>query len=126
MDEEGGDGVGDGTAAGGAVSVLDWGQGYLVFSGRYSHPLNERFVPYVEVGLGWYLFMYVVGLSWLHDWDNWAEGLEDDMYSDPVLGFRFALGTSFSAILILAVRRRTRRRCPYPQASGSRRHMVHG
>ena len=76
-------GVQFGAAAGPADWDYSWGQGYLVLSGRYSHPLNERFVPYVEIGLGPYLFMYLDEIE------------DEEIVSDPVLGFRFALGTSF-------------------------------
>ncbi len=72
-----------GAAAGPAESDILWGQGYLVLSGRFSHVVNERFVPYLEIGLGPYLFMYL------------EENPEDEIVSDPVLGFRFALGASF-------------------------------
>ncbi len=75
-----------------------WGQGYLVFSGRYSYPLKpfagrsslpmrETIVPYAEVGLGPYIFNYMKD----YDLGRW----EAEIISDPVLGFRFALGASF-------------------------------
>ena len=75
-----------------------WGQGYLVFSGRYSYPLKpfsgrsslpmrETIVPYAEVGLGPYIFNYMKD----YDLGRWKA----EIISDPVLGFRFALGASF-------------------------------
>jgi len=44
-------------------------------------------VPYAEVGLGPYIFNYMKD----YDLGRWEAGI----ISDPVLGFRFALGASF-------------------------------
>ena len=84
------DNLGFGVQAGGAFgeAVEDWGwlQSYAVLSGRFSLPLTEKFVPYVEIGLGPYVLWYLEGDS---------TGPTDSIIADPVLGFRFALGTSF-------------------------------
>jgi hypothetical protein len=50
-----------GSAAGGLDNDFDdeaaWGQGYLGLTARYSFEKDQKFVPYIDLGLGSYLFM---------------------------------------------------------------------
>jgi len=74
-----------GAGAGTAEDILGddttWGQGYLTFSGRYTFADMEPVTPYVELGLGNYLYM--------------IDGDDGDLTSDPVVGGRLAVGGSY-------------------------------
>ena len=71
-----------GAAAGPAGDFLGdntvWGQGYNTVSGRYSFDSGQEFVPYIEAGLGNYVFL--------------ISGDHGDFTSDPALGYRLAVG----------------------------------
>jgi hypothetical protein len=62
-------------------SNTSWGQGYFTFSGRYSFDRGRQFVPYVEAGLGDYVFL--------------ISGDDGDFTSDPALGYRIAVGGQY-------------------------------
>lgn len=78
-------GVQYGAAAGRADDFLGddtaWGQGYYTVSGRYSFDAGNPFVPYIEAGLGDYLFLIM--------------GDDGEFFSDPALGWRLAVGGQY-------------------------------
>ncbi|MFO8057655.1 MAG: outer membrane beta-barrel protein [bacterium] len=74
-----------GVGAGVAEDILGedtvWGQEYLTFSGRYTFAGIAPFTPYLEAGLGNYV--YVVRAE------------EGGITSDPAIGVRLALGANY-------------------------------
>jgi hypothetical protein len=78
-------GLQTGIAYGNADNILGtntgWDQVYTTFSGRYSFDHGQQFVPYVEAGLGDYVFL--------------ISGDHGDFNSDPALGYRIAVGGQY-------------------------------
>lgn len=66
-----------GQAAGSADGGVDWTNDYIDVDFRYTFPM-ETISPYLEAGVGRYKFE--------------ADGSHFDLESDPVLGFRLAVG----------------------------------